>query len=96
MVRPAPVEPARPSPAPIIPRAGKETLIYVTLVGEGLNLLRSVQAEHVGRDFYRIIEEMPEGETWEYRTGQVVRCKKKNLSSGKALVAMEEAPRATP
>ncbi|MBV9613308.1 MAG: hypothetical protein JO091_12610 [Acidobacteriaceae bacterium] len=59
-----------------------------------MNLLRSVKAEHLGRDFYRITEETPEGEAWEYRRGQVVRCKKKNLSSGKALVAVEEAPRA--
>ncbi len=95
-----PVSPAAPSPTPVAAaappaRPGKETMIYVTLVGEGLNVLRSVRAEHLGRDFYRIIDSMPEGETWEYRSGQVVRCKKKNLSSGKALVAIEEAPRAS-
>jgi len=69
-------------------------MIYVNLIGEGLNVLRTVRAEHLGRDFYKIIETMPEGETWEYQPGQVVRCKKKNLSSGKGLVATEEAPRA--
>lgn len=68
-------------------------MIYVTLVGEGLNVMRSVRAEHLGRDYYRIIDTMPEGETWEYGPGQVVRCKKKNLSSGKAMVAYEEAQR---
>lgn len=91
---PLPAEPVGLGPAPIIPRTGKEAMIYVTLVGEGLNVLRSVKAEHLGRDFYRIVEPMPEGEAWEYQPGQVVRCKKKNLSSGKALVAIEEAPRA--
>ena len=70
-------------------------MIYVTLVGEGLNVLRSVRAEHLGRDFYRIVDPMPEGETWQFEPGHVVRCKKKNLSSGKALVAIEEAPRAS-
>lgn len=84
----------RPGPTPIIPRTGKETSIYLALIGEGLNIMRSVKAEHVGRDFYRIIDEVPEGENWEYQPGQIVRCKKKNLSSGKALVAVEEAPRA--
>ncbi|MBV9155136.1 MAG: hypothetical protein JO097_02670 [Acidobacteriaceae bacterium] len=79
---------------PIQTKPGKETMIYVNLVGEGLNVLRSVRAEHLGRDFYKIIDSMPEGEAWEYKPGQVVRCKKKNLSSGKALVATEEAPRA--
>ena len=68
-------------------------MIYINLVGEGLNLLRSVRAEHLGHDFYKIIEETPEGETWEYGPGQVVRCRKQKLSSGKALVAFEEAPR---
>ena len=99
---PAPVQPVVPpfiAPAPPPPPAaapipsGKETTIYITLVGEGLNVLRAVRAEHLGRDFYKIIENMPEGETWQFGPGQVVRCKKKNLSSGKAMVATEEAPR---
>lgn len=89
-----PMEPARPQPTPVPMKPGKETMIYVNLVGEGLNVLRSVRAEHLGRDFYKIIDSMPEGETWEFQAGQVVRCKKKNLSSGKGLVAVEEAPRA--
>lgn len=82
---------AAPPPAPPLPQAD----IYVTLVGEGLNLMRTVRAEHLGRDFYRILEEMPPGETWEFTTGQVVRVKKRNLSTGKGLVAVEEAPRAS-
>lgn len=86
-------EPARPAPVPILPR-GKETMIYINLMGEGLNLMRSVTAEHLGRDFYRITDTMPEGETWQFQPGQVVRCKKQNLSTGKAMVAYEEAPRA--
>ncbi len=85
----------RPTPTPIIPRTGKEEMIYVSLIGEGLNVLRSVRAEHVGRDFYKIIDIMPESEVWQFQPGQVVRCKKKTLSSGKALVAFEEAPRAS-
>jgi hypothetical protein len=96
---PAPAEtasvPVPPPEAIPLPRSGKETMIYVTLLGEGLNVLRSVRAEHLGRDFYQIVDVMPEGETWEYRPGQIVRCKKKNLSSGKAWVAVEEAPRAS-
>ena len=74
--------------------AGKETAIDVSLTGEAMNMLGSVRAEHLGRDYYKIIEEMPDTERWEYGPGQVVRVKKKNLSSGKALVAYEEAPRA--
>lgn len=70
-------------------------MIYVSLVGEGLNVLRAVRAEHLGRDFYKIVEPMPDGETWQFGPGQVVRAKKKNLSSGKAMVATEEAPRSS-
>jgi hypothetical protein len=77
----------------VLARPGKEAMVYVGLVGEGLNVMRSVRAEHMGRSFYRIVESMPEGETWEYGPGQIVRCEKKRLSSGKALVAVEEAPR---
>jgi hypothetical protein len=87
---PAPV--ARPPVHQIPP--GKEATIYVNLVGEAMTMLRAVRAESVGRDFYLIADEMPENETWEFKPGQIVRCKKKNLSSGKALVAFEEAPRA--
>jgi hypothetical protein len=57
-------------------------------------VMRPVQAHDLGRNYYLIVETMPEGETWEYTTGQVVRCQKKNLSTGKGLVAVEEAPRA--
>jgi hypothetical protein len=70
-------------------------MIYVNLVGEGLNVLRAVQAENLGRDYYRIVEPMPENETWQFGPGQVVRCKKRNLSSGKAMVAFEEAQRSS-
>ena len=100
----APAPTAMPGSAPaavsdMVPQSGvpvrplKEAMVYVGLVGEGLNVMRSVRAEHMGRNYYRIIEEVPEGETWEYRPGQIVRCEKKRLSSGKALVAVEEAPR---
>ncbi|MGI9070767.1 MAG: hypothetical protein ACR2JB_05415 [Bryobacteraceae bacterium] len=81
------------SQASVPARPLKEAMVYVGLVGEGLNVMRSVRAEHLGRNYYRIVEPMPEGERWEYGPGQVVRCEKKRLSSGKALVAVEEAPR---
>lgn len=73
---------------------GREALIYLNLVGEGLNVLRTVRAENLGRDYYRIADVMPEGEQWEFAPGMVVRCRKKNLSNGKHMVAYEEAPRA--
>jgi hypothetical protein len=88
-------QPVAPPSAAIEVPPGKQIEIFVNLVGEGLNVLRRVHAEHLGRDFYRIIDEMPEGENWQFQPGQIVRCKKSKLSSGKALVAFEEAPRAS-
>jgi hypothetical protein len=73
---------------------GREAVIYLNLVGEGLNVLRTVRAENLGRDYYRIADVMPEGEQWEFTPGQVVKCRKKSLSNGKQMVAYEEAPRA--
>ena len=92
---PPPAAPVLPPPAAIEAPAGKQTEIFVNLVGEGLNVLRRVRAEHMGRDYYRIADEMPAGETWQFQPGQIVRCKKTKLSSGKGLVAFEEAPRAS-
>lgn len=93
-VQPPPIVAPSAPPAGAIPVKGKEATIYISLMGEGINLLRPVRAEHLGRDFYRIIEEVPEGEAWEFGPGQVVRCQKRKLSTGKAMVAVEEAPRA--
>ncbi|HEY3454070.1 MAG TPA: hypothetical protein VGK64_05660 [Bryobacteraceae bacterium] len=94
-VLPTPIVPVSPPPSAIEAPAGKQTEIFVNLVGEGLNVLRRVRAEHMGRDYYRIVDEMPAGETWQFQPGQIVRCKKTKLSSGKGLVAFEEAPRAS-
>jgi hypothetical protein len=88
-----PLAPPPPSITAIPP--GREAVIYLNLVGEGLNVLRTVRAENLGRDYYRIADVMPEGEQWEFTPGQVVRCRKKSLSNGKHMVAYEEAPRAS-
>ncbi|MGA8594218.1 MAG: hypothetical protein WB676_05680, partial [Bryobacteraceae bacterium] len=77
------------APPPYINPAALAT-IHVNVIGQGISLLRPVQAEHVARDIYRIIEPVPEGERWRYGTGQTVRCRKQKLASGKALVAFEE------
>jgi hypothetical protein len=89
-VAPEPVtsEQATPTVAPANPAA--VTTIHVNMIGQGISILRPVQAEHLARDIYRIIEPVPEGERWKYETGQAVRCRKQKLSSGKALVAFEE------
>lgn len=96
---PPPVIPTPPPPPPpnavaLPPNVGKPATIYVNATETGITFLRPVQAEHLGRDFYRIVENPNPGEQWDFTTGQIVRCQKRNLTSGKALVAFEEAPRA--
>jgi len=82
--------PAAPQPlAPLQPGA-EVTTIYVDMTSGGYSCLRGVQAEHLTRDIYRILEPMPQGEEWRFMPGQVVRCKKEKLSTGKAMVAVEE------
>ena len=75
------------------PVSGRPATIYINLVDAGIACLRPVSALHLGRDFYQISEVVPPGEAWEFATGQVVRCRKQKLSTGRALVAFEEAPR---
>lgn len=92
---------ATPTPIPAaqavaVPQgSGKPATIYLNIVGAGLACLRPVQAEHLGKDYYLITEPVPTDEAWEFQPGQVVRCQKRNLSSGKAMVAVQEAPRAS-
>lgn len=40
--------------------------IYVALLDEGVDVWRPVAAEHLGSDLYRLIDETPAGEVWEY------------------------------
>lgn len=85
-------DPDAPPPRLMIERTpgAKEEEIYVDMMSGGFACLRSVMAENLGRDVYRIVEEMPENETWKYGPGAVVRVKKQKLSTGKAWVAYEE------
>jgi len=65
--------------------------IYVYLINEGVDVWRPVSAEHMGDAIYRIVSsnENPDGEDWEFQTGQVVRCECRTLSEGQSLVAVE-------
>jgi 4-oxalocrotonate tautomerase len=85
-------DPDAPPPRVMIERTpgAKEEEIYVDMMSGGFACLRSVMAENLGREVFRIVEEMPENEAWKYGPGSVVRVKKQKLSTGKALVAYEE------
>ncbi len=67
-----------------------KTTVYVCLLDEGTDVWRPVAAEHIRDDIYRLVGEPPDHtETWQFQTGQSVRCKQRLLSGGTCLVAYE-------
>lgn len=59
--------------------------IYVYLENEGVDVWRPVKAERLRADVYRIVSlnEDPDDEQWQFKTGDVVRCESKLFSEGK-------------
>lgn len=70
----------------------KTDIVYVKLVGEGVNVWRPVEAEQLDYDRWRLVEDPPEEETWPFAKDDVVRCERRKLSGGEVLVALEQAP----
>jgi hypothetical protein len=63
--------------------------VYVGLRDEGTAVWRPVVAEKVGPGSFRLSGPMPEGESWEFAPGAVVRCQDRELLSGsRVLVAV--------
>jgi hypothetical protein len=56
--------------------------IYVPLLNEGTPVWRPVEAEHLGDDRYRIMQEQPKDEDWPVASGQVVRCTPHRFADG--------------
>lgn len=70
---------------------GTMTLIYIGLLDEGTNVWRPVRAELRGEGVFRIADEQPEGERWEFPPGALVRCVEHRFSDGSlGLVAKEQ------
>jgi hypothetical protein len=67
--------------------------IYVALLGEGTDVWRPVEAEEHRDGLFRILSEnsKPDDERWEFPQGAIVRCERRSLSEGPALVAVSEA-----
>jgi hypothetical protein len=61
--------------------------IYIPLQGEGTEVWRPVDAEHVGGDRYRILSPQPSDEIWRFSFNEIVRCERKLLSGENCLVA---------
>lgn len=65
--------------------------IYILLRDEGTDVWRPVSAERAHDDVYRITGmRTDDTETWEFITGDVVRCREQRFSTGESgLVAYE-------
>jgi hypothetical protein len=70
---------------------GVET-VYVALRDEGVDVWRPVEAERISDSVYRLADgSIPDGEEWEFSPGSSVRCELRELSDGRALVAVSTA-----
>ena len=66
-------------------------IVYVALLDEGVDVWRPAAAEHIDADWYRLVGSQPDGESWEFRTGQIVRCEARRVSGELVLVAVAAA-----
>jgi hypothetical protein len=62
--------------------------VYVELLDEGTQCWSPVQAEPLGDGRYRLTGEQPDDETWAFAIDDIVRCEMRELSDGRALVAV--------
>lgn len=60
----------------------KTQQVYVALLDEGVACWRPVNAVHVGEDQYVLAGPIPEGEVWEFRPGETVRCRERTFQGG--------------
>jgi hypothetical protein len=66
--------------------------IYIYLLNEGTDCWRPVDAKRISNNCIKIISVNPdpEDENWEFQPGAIVRCEERELSGGRALVAVEQ------
>jgi len=71
----------------------RQRTIYVALLDEGTDVWRPVEAEELHDGIFRIVSRnsKPDDERWEFSSGSVVRCERRQLSEGAVLVAVAQA-----
>jgi hypothetical protein len=67
----------------------EQLTVFVELLDEGTQCWRPAVAERLSEDTYRIIGNVPDGESWRFQPGEVVRCKQQEFSDGTGLTAFE-------
>jgi hypothetical protein len=72
--------------------AGTKVLVYVKLLDEGVDVWRPVSAEVASDGAYRLADDQPEGERWEFEPGTSVWCEERRFEDGiLGLVATQRA-----
>jgi hypothetical protein len=65
--------------------------VYVGLRDEGTEVWRPVVAERLGGELFRLVGTVPDGESWQFQPGEVVRCREREFLGGaRGLVAVEK------
>ena len=67
--------------------------IHIALLGEGVDVWRSVQAEHLHGDVYRVLSQAYDRstESWQFEPGDDVLCEMIESSDGRILAATRKA-----
>ena len=56
--------------------------VFVYLPDEAVDAWRPVAATHLREDRYLLSGPVPEGETWEFQPGEIVRCREQKFEDG--------------
>ena len=67
-----------------------DVTVYVQLLDEGVDVWRPVEATPLAHGLYRLTGRRPDGESWAFDTGDVVRCRPRSLSGDEVLVACQK------
>jgi hypothetical protein len=65
----------------------RESIIYIQLLGEDIDVWRPVTAAREANDTYRLLDQQPDTETWAFPPGSRVRCERRTISEASELVA---------
>jgi hypothetical protein len=65
--------------------------VHVALLDEAVDVWRPVAATRLAEATYRLADDAPDGERWEFPPGSVVMAEARNLSGGPMLVAVKLA-----
>jgi hypothetical protein len=80
----------------VVRSVGQSCTVYVPLVGEGTAVWRPVTAVRERPSLFRLGGPVPEGESWAFAPGEVVRCAVRVFSGGGQGLAAFERVEAEP